>query len=331
MIFSTGLGGFDLRDLDGYKWADIIHLHWINHGMINIKCLDKVEKPIVWTMRDMWPMSGGCHYALDCKGYMTGCGCCPHLHSNSRNDLSRYVMNRKNRHYSQNIHFVAISQWLADCAGASSLLKDYDISVISNGVDGKEFYPVDRTAARYFFGLEENAKIVLVGATNIHDVYKGFPKFQESIKYLSKKPLYVFFGEVKKSDLENLNIDFQILGYLRDNDSLRMAYSAADVFVAPSIQEAFGKTLIESMACGTPVVAFDATGPKDIVAHKQTGYLVKSFDPIDMANGIDWVLEDDDRKKQLSFQSRIRAENEFDIGVVAIKYREIYNDILKIN
>lgn len=327
-IFSTGISGLDIRKYEEYQWADIIHLHWINNGMINVKLLKKMDKPIVWTMRDMWPMTGGCHYSMDCRGYENRCGNCPILKSGSEHDLSRYVLKRKKKYYSQNLHFVAISSWLRDCAENSYLLDCFDVEIIPNGVDTKVFHPIKKKVARDKLGVPVDKKIVLVGAASITDKYKGFGKFKDSIAYLNDKYLFLFFGKVDIEYLRELNIDYQSLGFLKDNISLRLAYSAADVFVAPSIQEAFGKTIIESMSCSTPVVAFDATGPRDIIDHKNTGYLAEPFEPEDLARGIDWVLEDPERCHQLSYQSKIKVENEFSVSVVAEKYIQLYKKII---
>ena len=329
VIFSTGFFGKDFTKTEAYQRADIIHLHWINAGFVNMRHFKKIKKPMVWTMRDMWPMTGGCHYAMECKGYETGCGCCPQLGSNNRFDLSWYILKRKKRYYSKKIKLVAISRWLAECAKRSDLFRGFDVSVIHNAVDTKEFFAIEREVARDLLGLPKDKKIVLAGATNMHQKYKGFGKFQDAIRYFDKKHLFLFFGEVNRGELENLDIDFHSLGFLRDTISLRLAYSAADVFVVPSIQEAFGKTLVEAMACGTPVVAFDATGPKDIVEHKRTGYLAQPFDSEDLAKGIAWVIEDEARWQALSHQARQKVEDEFAIESVAQRYAELYKEILE--
>ncbi len=328
-IFSTGISGVDIRKLSDYQWADIIHLHWINNGMVNVKLLKEIDKPIVWTMRDMWPMTGGCHYAGECKGYENRCGHCPKLRSNTEHDLSRYVLNRKKQYYTKNLHLVAISSWLKECAENSYLLNEFDIEVIPNAVDTKDFFPADKRIARDELELPHDRKIILFGATSLHDKYKGFDKFRDSIKHLDDMYFFLFFGETNNGELDKLDRDYKNLGFLKENKSLRLAYSASDVFVAPSVQEAFGKTLIEAMACGTPVVAFDSTGPGDIVDHKKTGYLAKPFVPEDLARGIRWVLEDDERRLNLTQQSTRKVEDCFTIGIIAQRYADLYKKLVK--
>lgn len=327
-IFSTGIFGFDITKLESYQWADIIHLHWINNGMINIKSLSKVNKPIVWTFRDMWPLTGGCHYPMECRGYETGCGSCTQLKSINKFDLSHLILKLKKRHISKEINIVSISRWLGECVKNSDLFQGFDVNVIHNGVDINEYFPVNRQIARGILGLPNDKRIVLLGATNLHQKYKGFGKFQEALQYIDKNNLFLFFGEINNSGLDELGIEHKELGFLNDSVSLRLAYSAADVFVAPSVQEAFGKTLIEAMACGTPVVAFDATGPKDIVEHKQTGYLAQPFDSYDLAKGIQWVLQEEERLNALSFKSIQKVKKDFTVEVISKKYIQLYEEIL---
>lgn len=326
--FSTGMQGFDLRKLQSYQSADIIHLHWINNGMIDIKLLSKINKPIVWTIRDMWPFTGGCHYSLDCVKYENKCGQCPQLKSQRKNDLSRYILERKIRYYPKKIQVVAISNWLADCAKKSSIMKNFDIKIIHNCVNTKEFFSIDKFACRDILELPRDEKVILLGASNINRNYKGFVQFTEMIQFFDRKYLFLFFGHTNKSILDRLNINYKALGFLNDSLSLRLAYSAADVFVAPSIQEAFGKTLIEAMACGTPVVAFDATGPKEIILHKDTGYLAKPFDSQDLANGVSWVLENCERHSYLSCNSILRIRENFSEHKIANEYIKLYRKLL---
>lgn len=328
IIFSTGVFGVDFTKTKEYKEADIIHLHWINGGFVNIKHLAKVNKPIVWTMRDMWPMTGGCHYSMECEKYTTGCGNCGQLQSNSSYDLSRFVLNRKNKYLPKTMKLVGISHWLSEKAKESELFKEFDVQTISNNIDTSEFFPIDKKVARDNLGIKTQKKIVLVGSTGLKDFYKGFVKFQEAVKGLDKNKYFLcFFGDLDKNVAAGLGFEYKSFGYLYDNISLRLAYSSADVFVAPSLMDAFGKTLAESMACGTPGVCFDATGPKDIVTHKVDGYKAKPFESKDLACGIEWVLNAPNYD-ELCTNAIEKVLREFDSVVVAGKYVELYEGIL---
>jgi glycosyltransferase involved in cell wall biosynthesis len=330
VIFSTGIFGNNIDKTREYQEADIIHLHWICGGMLSIPQIGKIQKPVVWTMRDMWPMTGGCHYAMDCKRYETGCGSCKQLNSQGKYDLSYFVLKKKRASFAKNIKMVGISHWLSDCAKRSFLFKDFDIRTIHNNVNTNDFFPIEKNIARDILALPDNKKIILAGAQNLKDFYKGFDKYLEAINVLNKKgnKLLLFFGNFDENLIKQSGVEYKSLDFLHDTVSLRLAYSASDVFVAPSLMDAFGKTLAESMACGTPVVCFNATGPKDIVDHKINGYKVSPYIAEDLAAGIDWVLSDDKRHKDLCIKAREKAVACFDIEKTARQYAELYREVL---
>lgn len=330
IIFSSGMFGFDFTKSKECQDADIIHLHWINDGFINIKHLETIDKPIVWTMRDMWPMTGGCHVAkaLDCENYKIGCGNCEQLNSNSSYDLSKIILNRKKKYLPKNMKMIGISHWLTEEAQQSELFKEFDVRTISNNVNTKEFFPVDKIIAKEILGIDTDKKIILTGSTTAKDFHKGFGKYLDAIETLDKEKYFLcFFGNLDKNIADSIGFEYKSFGYLYDNVSLRLVYSCANVFVSPSLMDAFGKTLAESMACATPVVCFDATGPKDIVTHKKDGYRAKPFDITDLANGMEWILNNENYD-ELGKNAREKVLREFDSTVVAKKYVELYKEVL---
>jgi glycosyltransferase involved in cell wall biosynthesis len=330
IIFSSGFFGIDFTKTKEYKDADIIHLHWINGSFVNMKHLAKVEKKMVWTMRDMWPMTGGCHVAesLNCDNYKAGCGNCKQLNSNNKYDLSKFILNRKKKYLPKNMKIVGISHWLSSKAKESELFKGFDVQTISNNIDTKEFFPVDKNIAKKILGIKTNKKIILVGTTNFNDTWKGFSKFIEAIRLLDKDEYYLcFFGNIDKNIVNSLEFEHRSFGYLNDNISLRLVYSCANVFVAPSLMDAFGKTIAEAMGCGTPVVCFDSTGPKDIVTHKVDGYKAEPFISDDLSHGMEWILNNK-KYDELCKNAREKTVKEFDSFVVASKYIELYREIL---
>lgn len=327
-IFSTGFCGFNFTKAPEYKEADILHLHWINAGLVNIKHLSKVDKPIIWTMRDMWPMTGGCHYAMDCENYLSGCGVCPHLNSQSRWDLSRFVLNRKKKYLSGRLVPVGISTWLSERAAESDLFKASPVRTIYNAIDTEVFSPLKKELAREILGIPLNKTVILVAAQYLRAIWKGFDKYLQAIELLDKNKYFLcFMGRCEDAIVEELGFDYKKFGFLYDVVSMRLLYSAADVFVAPSIIEAFGKTLIEAMACGTPVVCFDATGPKDIVDHKVNGYKAEPFSINDLADGIRWVSQHSN-PALLQEAARKKVIEKFDTTVVAKQYIELYEQLL---
>lgn len=328
IIFNTGFDGLDFTKTREYQEADIVHLHWIN-GFVDIKHLSKISKPIVWTMRDMWPMTGGCHYTMGCERYKFGCGKCSQLSSSLEYDLSKIILNRKKKYFPKDIKFVGISNWLSEKAKESYLLKDFDIVTIHNSINTKEFFPIEKQIAKTILGISTNTKIILAGAKNVNDFYKGFGKLLDAIQLLEKERYcFCFFGNFNAEIVDKLDIEYINFGYLHDNISLRLLYSAADVFVASSIMDAFGKTLVESMACGTPVVCFDATGPKDIVDHLINGYKASPFDSVDLAQGINWILTHSNYAS-LSQNAREKVSNCFDNKIVAKQYIGLYRSLVR--
>ena len=310
---------------------DLVHLHWINGGMMRIEDIVKIKAPIVWSLHDNWGFTGGCHVMWECEKYKDACGACPRLGSSKENDLSRSVFNRKQKTFSKlkNMTVIGLSNWLANCAKESSLFKNNHVICLPNPINTKNFAPLDKIEARKLFNLLEDKKLVLFGAQSATtDINKGFNKLTEALKNINTQNVeLVVFGSSQPKQTQNFKQPVNYLGYLHDNLSLRALYSAADVMVVPSIQEAFGQTASESMACGTPVVAFGATGLLDIVDHRVNGYLAKPFDTNDLAQGIDWVLNAENYS-ELCKNAQDKVLKEFDSKVVANKYIELYEKIL---
>ena len=329
IIFNTGFSGIDISKTTQYKQCDLVHLHWIN-GLISIKGIGDIKKPIVWTLRDMWPLTGGCHYAMECENYTAGCGQCPQLGSNSVKDLSRYVMLQKQLHFPRNMTLVGISEWLSNCARTSAAFTSQRITTISNNLDVDAFRAKPKPIARQELGLELDKRYILLGAQNIKDFYKGFDLLMGCLMHLKGSDYYLLtFGNADEAVIGAAGLPFRNFGFLHDNKSLSTLYSAADVFIAPSRMEAFGKTLVESMACRTPVVCFDATGPKDIVDHKVNGYKATAFEPIELAKGVEWIMNQDEAAYEaICFSAETRARTVFDSQVIAQQYKSLYEEIL---
>lgn len=329
-IFNTGFVGRSVLSHPAYRAAEIIHLHWIP-GLVSLRSLSRIDKPIVWTLRDMWPMTGGCHYSMECERYTVGCGQCPQLGSARDRDLSKLVVATKVRAIPEGIRVVGISKWISECAERSKVFRGARIQTIPNNIDTREFYPIEKAVARQALGVGANQRVLLAGATKISSFYKGFDLLVRALQSSELSDCVLFlFGDVTPDDLSDIPIPVHRLGYLTDAVALRLAYSAADVFVAPSRMDAFGKTLAEAMACGTPVVCFDATGPSDIVVHRETGYKSKPGDAADLARGIAWVLRANEEQEQgIRSASRNRAVNFFDARVIAGQYEKLYTTLLE--
>ena len=313
---------------------DIVHLHWVCNGFLKIETLAKIQKPIVWTLHDMWPFTGGCHYTETCRGYEQQCGQCPQLGSPSPLNLSYKIWKRKQRAWkSLNLTLVSPSQWMADCAHSSSLFSQFPIQLIPHGLDLEIYKPIEKATARAILGLPQNKHLVLLGASSgITEPRKGFHLLQAALKHLSfqgqsKDLELVVFGASSLPKDISLSFPVHCLGKLHDDISITLTYSAANVMVVPSLQEAFGQTASEAIACGTPVVAFKATGLQDVIIHQKSGYLAQAFDTLDMAQGIQWLLENEERYQYLSTQARHIAEQKFSATLQAERYYKLYQNL----
>ena len=314
---------------------DMINLHNITVGYIQIETLKRIKQPLVWTLHDMWAFTGGCHYSNSCDRYQKSCGACPQLNSPKDWDLSRWIWQRKaNAWKALNLTLVTPSHWLADRVRESSLFQNFNVEVIANGLNTELYKPVDKKVARSLLNLPPDKKIVLFGATSAtSDTRKGFhlllPALQRLFEINSDTTIeLVIFGASAPTQLTNYPFKIHYLGTYKDDLSLSIAYSAADVMLVPSVYEVFGQTASEAMACGTPVVAFATSGLKDIVDHQQNGYLAQAFDIEDLARGIQWILEDIDRYHQLCDRARKKVETEFNQIIQSQRYLSLFNKIL---
>ncbi len=318
--------------------ADIVHLHWLGGEMISIKELAKIRKPIVWTFHDMWAFSGAEHYHdlhfpdRAKKKYKKENR--PHTYSGI--DIDRWTWLRKKKYWhDKNLHLVTPSNWLADHTRKSELLGGKNIQTIPNGLNLDIYKPISRKRAREIINITDNndTRYIIFGAMSAtSDIRKGFQKLKEALTILEKNTsahhqLLIFGSEGYKP------IDFGLpttyLGYLNDEETLAFAYSAADVMVVPSLQDNLPNTAVEAISCGTPVVAFNTGGLPDIIAHKENGYLAEPYEAKDLAEGIAWVLKNDERVDRLSRKARQTSKEKFDIRKITHQYMDLYSKILK--
>jgi glycosyltransferase involved in cell wall biosynthesis len=323
--FSPGIFGINIQKTREFSEADLIHLHWICNGFIDIKYLSGIDKPIVWTLRDMWPFTGGCHYSLDCDKFQTKCGSCPQLGSKRKRDLSTFIQKRKQKAYPDHITYVGISNWMTEQAKKSRLIGDSRVEMIPNNIDLKHFYSSDKDEARNYFNLPSDKPILLFGSHYLKSIYKGYDILFEVLDNMDLDVQILYFGRNDTDELKQLSMDATYLGFLNTTE-MRMAYTAADVFISPSRAESFGKTVAESMACGTPVVCFDDTGSADIVDHKTNGYLAQPYSTDDIISGVKYVLNHPDSKALA--KNAIEKAKVYDPKDVARKYLDLYSRIL---
>ena len=338
---SIANSGTDITRLPEFREADIIHLHWVNQGMLSLKGLQKIlasGKPVVWTLHDMWPCTGICHHARECKGFHDECGQCWLLCFPKDKDLSHKVFLKKQQVYSKGkMHLVAVSRWLQQQVQQSALTRELPSSVIPNTLPLQKFHILDKAEARRQLGLPADKHILLFGAARIDDPLKGFSTLLKAIKHLLNSRQYkeedlhlAFFGKIKFPDevLPHIPIGYTDLGWVNDSSILSAIYSAADVTVCASLYETFGQTLIEAQACGCLPVSFGNSGQADIIRHRQNGYLAQAYSVEELAEGIHWAFTEG--KEQISPETmRREVIHKYAGDVVANQYIRLYEEVLK--
>ncbi|HEB87031.1 MAG TPA: glycosyltransferase [Gammaproteobacteria bacterium] len=314
---------------------DILNLHWVNDGFMRIETLPHLKQPIVWTLHDMWAFSGGEHYVGDNRRYKEGYTRQNKPTAETGLDINRWIWNRKRKAWAniRNLVIATPSQWLANCARESVLFENHRVEVLPNGIDPERFHPMDHSVAREILGLPKNKKLILFGAFSAtSDKRKGFHLLVETLKKLEAKanPDEYELVIVGASSLdESFHTKSHCLGRLNDEISMALVYAAADVFVAPSLEDNLPNTVLESLACGTPVVAFNIGGMPDMVSHEKNGFLARGFDTDELAAGLQWILDDEQRWKSLSQEARKTIMDSFTLECAANRYRDIYDDILR--
>lgn len=330
VYFSPGIFGLDLREFISLGRYNVIHLHWVNHGFLDIYRLTEIDVPIVWTMHDFWPITGGCHYFFGCDNFKQSCGNCLVLGSDSKTDLSSYGIKRKMDVYkllATRLTFVPISDWVRNQVLSSPVAIYSNIHrVIYSGIDTVTFSYFDILNARRSLGLNESTFYILLGATDLSNPAKGISYALEAINHIIESKVFEFkilvFGKTSDSFFDSeLVINF---GHIQEKEKLALVYASANLLIAPSINEAFGMVIAEAQCVGCPVIAFDDFGPRNIVKHMTTGYLSKLFDVQSLVEGLEFIYCNSLDRAKISSDS-IRK---FSIQYCVEEYSKLYNDVL---
>ena len=317
--FTFGFFGSDITKSKYYKDADILHIHWLSQGFIQLKSISRVNKPIIWTLRDMWPFTGGSHYLMDFQKYENG-------------KLSKAIQSFKKKIYNNKIEFIAISDWLKKQAEESYTLREYKIRRIYNNINVREFNFIKKEDARLNLNINTKKKIILFGAENPQINRKGWNILVETLKKLDKSKYFLLiFGNFwSQRTLDEIGIEYRSLGFIKDQRKLNLAYSSSDLFLFLSLQEAFGKTWAEAMTCQIPVICFNETSASEIIDHKKNGYIVDSINSDDLKEGIEWLsnFQNNKFKSNENINEKIKL---FDSNIIAQKYIDLYEEVLKKN
>ena len=339
--FSIPSYGANISGLNIIKEADILNLHWINKNFLSLKSikqLSQINKNIVWRFSDMWAFTGGCHCSGGCKKYEEKCGKCPFLGSRKVQDLSRGILSRKLKVLKDlSLTIVTPSNWLADCVKRSTLFKNNRIEVIPTPVDTEVFKPIEKGKAReilnlpddkffFLFAISPGANMEGKGVDYLIEslliINQNFPNLRDKIELL-------VLGAPYSERIKRIPYNTRFLGTIYDDFAISLYYNAADLFLSPSLQEAFGLTFIEAMSCATPCIAFNYSGPVDIIDHKKNGFLAEYKSAEDIARGISWLLEDKKRLILLAKNAREKVLNNYTYDIIGKKYLNLYKSLLK--
>lgn len=330
--------GTNITALPEFTQADVIHLHWINQGMLSLNDIRRIiqsGKPIVWTMHDMWPCTGICHHARTCDKYHKECSHCPYIYKNGgKKDLSNQIfLKKKDLYQLAPITFITCSKWLKEQASHSALLQGHQVIDIPNPINTNLFRPRNKKEARLKCNLPTDKKLILFGSAKITDKRKGIDYFIESCRLLADKypQLKEEWGVVvygKNSDQLVPLLPFKVyaLNYISSEKELIDVYNAVDIFVTPSLEENLPNTIMEAMACGVPCVGFNVGGIPEMIDHLHNGYVAEYMSAEDFANGIHWALTEGEYET-LSEEAYRKVVANYSEGAVAKRYIDIYNKI----
>ena len=329
----TGQCGTDITRLPEFQEADVIHLHWVNQGMLSLKDIRKIldsGKRVVWTMHDIWPATAICHLTLDCRRFETHCRQCRLLPGGGKdNDLAAKVWQRKQQMLEgRKMTFVACSQWLADEARKSALLKGQHITSIPNAIDTHLYRPGDQQAARQLLGLPQEGRIILFASQRVTNRYKGMQYLVEACQLLAQEhpeAQELVSVAILGGHAEEITLPFRTypLGYINDDHRIVAAYQAADAFVLPSLSENLPNTIMEAMACGTPCVGFRVGGIPEEIDHQENGYVADYQSHEDLARGLWWTLFEADREA-LGKACLAKVAHNYAPETIARKYLALY-------
>lgn len=331
-LFSLGTVPIPAHRRINAEPADIVHAHWITDSLIPVSALGRLTKPLVWTLHDTWAFTAGCHILQGCTQYQRACEDCPQVPRRARWWVRRAFRARQRAYAKIQPYIVTPSKTMQCAVAQSALLAEAQQRCIPHCIDSARFFPLEKARARHVLNAAQDKKIVAFGAVNaLSDPNKGFDLLEQALAvlpHLLKTPVRLLvFGASRAGDALSA-FPATYLGRLHDDISLRLAYSAADVFVCPSREESFSLTTLESLACGTPVAAFSVGGIPDMVEHGVNGCLAAPHDPEELARGIAYILEDDERRARMGEAARKVVEERYAAPVVARQYRALYEEVL---
>ena len=339
-LFSLPYPGYDISGSPLVQNADIINLHWVSQfqSPVTLKHIFALGKPVVWTLHDQWAFTGGCHYSTGCGGYQSSCKECPQLANDPFSLPEAILHDKEDLFQNANLTIVTPSRWMGRCARESRLFKSLRVEVIANSLETDLYSPLPKDQAKKCLEIPDDAVTFLFGAIDGTEKRKGFVELVGAMKFCLENE---FFKELLRKDqlrllcfgspndqLESMGIPVVSLGRLGTDEEIRNAYSAAEIFLLPSLEDNLPNTILESMSCDTPVVAFDVGGVPDMVTDGVHGLLVKAFDIEQMGKAIVSLALDADKRLSMGKAGREKAISDYALDVQAGNYLKLYDDLL---
>jgi glycosyltransferase involved in cell wall biosynthesis len=329
------INSFKIRRNNAYQESDLVHTHGL-HGYFNYLALPQLtkNKPTIYTLHDMWSYTGHCAYSYDCKRWKTGCGNCPYPenHPAIKKDNTHLEWKLKNWVYNHSNLIIVTLSTAKTIEAKQSMLKGYPIYHIPNGINTNVFRPLDPERCRKELRIPPKKNVIMFGAIDLKQFNKGVDLLVKALKSLPKtlKNDTILLNIGHGGDFINKAVDIQTisLGFVGDDQDLSVAYSAADLFVSPTRAESLPLVLQESMACGTPLVAFNVGGVPDIVRPGITGYLAESENYDDLKNGIVYLLEDKHLREKMAQQGREITLQEFSLELQVQRHIKMYDEAI---
>ncbi|MCD8194092.1 MAG: glycosyltransferase family 4 protein [Tannerellaceae bacterium] len=334
-LFQVSLAntGTDISKHPLVQNADIIHLHWINQGFLSLKDIRELlqlNKKVCWTLHDLWPLTGICHYPGTCTLYQELCTDCPMQCKPFLFDLAKFTYKEKQKKYSGAIHFIGCSQWITQMAQKSGINNRFLFTSIPNPIDTTVFYKTGKHQARNCLHLPTDKFLILFIAAKVSDQRKGVSFLTEACHLLKKENPrlaanieILLIGNAAEELYQAFPFKVHSLGYIKESGQLVTAYNCADIFVIPSLEDNLPNTIMESMACGTPCLGFRTGGIPEMIDHKENGYIASPRDSRDLSEGIEWILTHPDYER-LSVNAIEKVRNTYSEKIIAEKYLETY-------
>ena len=338
--FSFSYPGFDLSKSKQIRDADIVNLHWTEDFLspVSLNYLFAQNKQVVWTLHDQKPFTGGCHYSGGCKNYQDLCRDCPQLQDDPFGLPTAILKDKIELFKDADLTIVTPSSWLANEARKSSLFKSNRIEVIPNAIEVDVYCPVDKKAAKNRLDIDSDTVTIMFGTADAREERKGLKHLISALSYCIKDKEFKKLADAKKvmiicvgkmdASIKELPIPLLDMGYIEDDGDMARIYNASDMFVLPSLEDNLPNTMLEALACGTPVISFDIGGMPDVIVDDVNGKLVSFKDDVQLSRVILDLVFNPEKRSSMGVKGSLLMHEKYKLEDQANSYLNLYDDIL---